>query len=591
MQKYYLLFVLLFCSLFCHANPPPADEVFQLSVKHTNPNTFVLTWDIKKGFFLYQKSLRINKTRHSNVMLAPILFPLAIEKTNARGIKYTVYQQQLVLPVALSGKTPGESLLTVHYQGCSENGFCYPPQKINVKVSIDKHLNLSNATLENTYAASANSIQPASVKQDTFEQLFATHNYILIILGFFSAGLLLAFTPCLLPMIPVLSGIIVGHGQNISTRKAFLLSLCYVLSMAITYSVIGALIAFMGSNLQVMMQSAWAIGLLSVLFVLLALSMFGMYELRLPQSLQNRLANVTRHSAKGQYIGASIMGCLSILVLSPCVTAPLIGALTYIAHEGNVILGMLALFFLSLGMGTPLLLIGTSAGALLPKAGSWMNEVKAFFGVLLLSVAIALASRLLPSVWTMLLWGSLLIVVSLYLNPFRVSTLTLIATLRQGTGLILLCYGFLMLIGASLGHDNPLQPLVGTPTIITQTSKQIATTKHELQPLLAQAKAENKPVMLDFYADWCESCKILNKTTLKDTQVQTALRDFRVITVDLSANNDASNALLRDYHVVAPPTFIFINAQGHVLKSLQLVGDISIDSLVDSAHQTELSPD
>lgn len=588
MRNYCLLFILLFYPLFCQAVPPPADEVFQLSVKQTNPETLLLCWQIKKGFFLYKKSIRVNKIRHSNVVFAPILFPQALIKTNTKGMNYAVYKQQLILPLAVLGKTPGESLLTVHYQGCSEDGFCYPPQQNKIKLTIDKQLNLSNATIENTQPTSTHVVQPSALSQDKFEQLFATHNVILVILGFFGAGLLLAFTPCLLPMVPVLSGIIVGHANQLSTRKAFLLSLCYVLSMAVTYSIIGALIALMGSNLQVVMQSAWVIGLFSLLFVLLALSMFGVYELRLPQSFQNRLGKLTRNSTGGHYISASIMGCLSILILSPCVTAPLIGALTYIAHEGNVIFGMLALFFLSLGMGTPLLLIGTSAGKLVPKAGSWMNTVKAFFGVLLLAVAIMLLSRLLASVFIMMLWSSLLIFVGLYLYPYSLSIQTHAGKLRQGTGLILLFYGFLILVGASLGYDNPLQPLRGTKTIVQASTKQTATSLPELQTMLAQAKADHKPVMLDFYADWCESCKVLNKTTLQDARVKTALRDFRVIIVDLSANNQDTNKLLHEFQVVAPPTFIFITAQGQVLESLRLVGDVSVNALIRSAHQASL---
>ena len=584
MQKYCLFLVLAFFSLLCHAAPPPADAVFQLSAKQADPNAFLLTWQIKEGFFLYKKSIRLDKAPHTNVTLGPISFPLALEKTNAQGLKYEIYHKQLILPISISGRTAGETLLSVHFQGCSEDGFCYPPQRTEIKLTIDKELNLTNASIEQSEQALKTPKITETIKGDAFDQLFATHNWILIILGFFSAGLLLAFTPCLLPMIPVLSGIIVGHSKPLSTRKAFLLSLCYVLSMAITYSMIGALIAFMGSNLQLVMQSAWAIGLFSFLFVLLALSMFGVYELRLPLTWQNRLARLTRNSSGGHYLSAGLMGSLSILILSPCVTAPLIGALTYIAHEGNITLGMLALFFLSLGMGTPLLLIGTSAGKLLPKAGAWMNTVKAFFGVLLLAVAIFLLSRLLPSVLTMGLWGSLLIFSSLYLDVLSFNTQSHQEKFRQGTGLILLFYGFLILIGASLGHHDPLQPLVGTKTILKLPAKHTAKTLAELDVMLIQAKLDNKPVMLDFYADWCASCKTLMKTTLRDAGVKTALHDFRVIIVDLSANNADTNALLHKFNVVAPPTFLFIDAQGEMLEKLRLVGEVSTTELINNAH-------
>jgi thioredoxin:protein disulfide reductase len=591
MKKYCLFLMLTFYSLLCCGAPPPADAVFQLSAKQTDPNAFLLTWHIKEGFFLYKKSIHLDKATHTNITLGPISFPAALKKTNAQGLQYAVYHKQLVLPISISGRTAGETLLNVHFQGCSEDGFCYPPQRIEIKLTIDKELNLTDASIEQSEQALNTVEMTETIKGDAFDQLFATHNWILIILGFFSAGLLLAFTPCLLPMIPVLSGIIVGHSKPLSTRKAFSLSLCYVLSMAVTYSMVGALIAFMGSNLQLVMQSAWAIGLFSLLFVLLALSMFGVYELRLPLTWQNQLARLTRNSSGGHYLSAGLIGALSILILSPCVTAPLIGALTYIAHEGNITLGMLALFFLSLGMGTPLLLIGTSAGKLLPKAGAWMNTVKAFFGVLLLAVAIFLLSRLLPSVLTMGLWGSLLIFSSLYLDVLSFNTQSHQEKFRQGTGLILLFYGFLILIGASLGHQDPLQPLMGTKTILKSPAKHTAITLAELDVMLMQAKSDKKPVMLDFYADWCASCKTMMKTTLRDAGVKTALHDFRVIIVDLSANNADTNALLHKFNVVAPPTFLFIDAQGQMLEKLRLVGEVSATTLINSAYRTIPSRD
>ena len=469
MKKYCLFLILTFYSSLCCAAPPPADAVFQLSAKQTDPNAFLLTWHIKEGFFLYKKSIRLDKATHTNITLGPISFPPAFKKTNAQGLKYAVYHQQLVLPIAILGRTAGETLLNVHFQGCSEDGFCYPPQRIEIKLTIDKELNLTDASIEQSERALNTPEITETIKGDAFDQLFATHNWILIVLGFFSAGL---------------------------------------------------------------------------------------------------------------------MGSLSILILSPCVTAPLIGALTYIAHEGNITLGMLALFFLSLGMGTPLLLIGTSAGKLLPKAGAWMNTVKAFFGVLLLAVAIFLLSRLLPSVLTMGLWGSLLIFSSLYLDVLSFKTQSHQEKFRQGTGLILLFYGFLILIGASLGHHDPLQPLIGTKTILKSPTKHTAKTLAELDVMLMQAKSDKKPVMLDFYADWCASCKTLMKTTLRDAGVKTALHNFRVIIVDLSANNADTNALLHKFNVVAPPTFLFIDAQGQMLEKLRLVGEVSTTTLIDNAYQT-----
>jgi thioredoxin:protein disulfide reductase len=456
MRKIGLFSMLLLATALSFANPPPAEAVFQLSAKPLDFNTATLIWTIKPGYFLYQDRIFIEPKENSITRLGEFVLPKATQKTDARGKTYAIYRKQLTFALPILGLEPGESLVSVHYQGCSDAGFCYPPQEVSVKIAINKQLHVDNVTIENLEPIAE---PPQKPQPPTVEALFSSNNWVMIILGFFGFGLLLSFTPCVLPMIPVLSGIIVGHGHNLSTRKAFFLSLSYVLSMSLTYSVIGALIAFVGHDLQLTMQSPWAIGLFSAIFILLALSMFDVYQLRLPVSFQAKLANITRHQARGHYLNAAIMGSLSILILSPCVTAPLIGALGYIANKGSVTLGILSLFFLSLGMGTPLLLIGTSAGKLLPKAGQWMNTVKAFFGVMLLAVAIYLLERLLPSVIIMGLWACLLIYSGIYLGAISIAK-NKHEKFSQGTGIILLVYGCLILIGASLGHVNPLQPMM-----------------------------------------------------------------------------------------------------------------------------------
>lgn len=573
MNKYFLLILLLF-PLLSFASPPPAKDVFQLTTKQIDPNTFSLDWTIKKGFFLYKNRIKLTETPDSNFHLGLIHFPTALKHTDARGKTYIIYRDKLTLPVAILGEKPGEALLSIHYQGCSDDGFCYPPQTEQVKLTIDNQLALTNSTLENTAdaAPSQDSPEPSS-ESDKLEKLFSANNWGIIILSFFGFGLLLAFTPCVLPMVPVLSGIIVGHGKDLSTRKAFLLSLSYVLSMSFTYAVVGAIVAMMGSNLQIAMQSPWIISLFSLIFVLLALSMFNFYELRFPVSWQAKLASVTRSHSGGHYAGTAIMGCLSTLILSPCVTAPLIGALGYIAQTGNVTLGSIALFFLSLGMGTPLLLIGTSAGKLLPKAGLWMNAVKSFFGIMLIAVAIYLMERILPGPFTMFLWGSLVVFCGIYMGALTRAESNK-GKFSQGLGIILLIYGLLILIGASQGKSNPLQPLANITTMEThKESMVVVKTLAELQQALMNAVGT--PVMLDFYADWCASCKVMAQTTLQDTKVQTALKNFVVLKVDVTANNAASKALLNHFDVVAPPTFLFFNAEGEELNNLRLVGEIS----------------
>jgi len=583
MKRYILLCLLCFSPFFAFSEPLPAEAVFQVHAKSQDPNTFILNWTIKKGYFLYKKRIQLIKHDDSNFNLGTIQLPKALKKIDSQGRTELVYRKMLNIPVTILGTNPGEALLTVHYQGCSDEGFCYPPETKDIKLTIDTHLYLTDASIE-VPATPKNDIKPRLINEDLkLRSLFANNSTWFIMLSFFGFGLLLAFTPCILPMIPVLSGIIIGHSHQLSTRKAFLLSFSYVLSMSITYSLIGAAIAFMGHNLQIIMQSTWVIALFGMLFIILALSMFNMFELRLPQALQNKIANMTRSRSGGHYVNAAIMGSLSILILSPCVTAPLIGALTYIANQGNVAIGMLALFFLSLGMGTPLLLIGTSAGKLLPKAGEWMNEVKAFFGVLLLAVAIYLLGRILPVMVTMGLWASLLIFSGMYLGALNRAN-TRLEHFNQGTGLILLIYGILILIGASQGHSDPLQPLKSTAhqsTVSTSVSStKTVTTLDDAMAALIHAAHQGKPVMVDFYADWCASCKIMARTTLREPEIINALHNIDVLTIDLTANNRDSQTLLDHFNIIAPPTFLFFDAKGQELDDLRLVGEVSAQALL-----------
>ena len=575
MKKYCLFLTLLFTSLIGFTTPPPANAVFQLTAQASDTNSLVLKWSIQNGFFLYQKAFKVTSLSTQELNVGTIVFPKALQKTDTKGHLYSVYRNPFALPVPVLGKLPGEYFIKVNFQGCSDDGFCYPPQEKTIKLIIDKTLALNQVIIESPTTPAVSSLKTTRV-----EQLFATNNWVIIILSFFGFGLLLSFTPCVLPMIPVLSGIIVGHGHDLSTRKAFFLSLSYVLSMSLTYSLIGAVIALMGSNLQVAMQSPWAIGVFSLMFVLLALSMFNVYELRLPLALQSKMANITRSQHGGHYLSAALMGCLSILILSPCVTAPLIGVLGYIAHEGNVGLGILSLFFLGLGMGAPLLLIGTSAGKFLPRAGQWMNEVKSFFGVMLLAVAIYLSARLLPTIVTMGLWACLLIFSGLYLGALSRAQSRL-ERFNQGTGLILLCYGFLILIGASQGHNNPLLPLKQVHHNVQSLDKTTVNTLADAQAALIQAQKASKPVLIDFYADWCVSCKVISSTTMRDSQVKIALEEYTTVIVDLSKNNVESQQLLNYFHVIAPPTFLFFDADGRELDTLRLTGEISASALLE----------
>ena len=553
-----LLISMLFFSVSfsTHATPPPPEHaVFKLTVQEHDPNTFLLEWDIKPGYFLYHDRINLTKSTDDLVDLARFNLPEAKTKIDGLGHTILVYRNHLHIPVGVIGLQPGEALLNLHYQGCADDGFCYPPESRTIKLTINTSLSLTNASLITPAKLKTKTKKQATKEQplSLFNTHFTDHHWLTTLLIFLGLGILLSLTPCVLPMIPVLSGILVGHGKNLSTKKAFFLSLSYVLSMALTYALIGAVVASMGQNLQLLLQSPWSITLFSILFVILALAMFDAYELRLPTSWQAKLANVSYQNATGHYLGAALMGCLSTLILSPCVTAPLIGALAYIAQTGNILLGTAALFFLGLGMGLPLLLIGASLGRWLPHAGNWMNTVKILFGLMLLAVAIYLISRLISPFITMLLWAGLLIFSGLTLGAFR-SAASSLNRLIRGLGIGLLVYGILILIGTSLGNINPFKPLASLTLPHTPTHHQapkVITTLDELEQTLTQAAKKHQPVMLDFYADWCTACKVLESTTLRDPKLHAAFDNILLIKVDLTANNPESRALLHEFNIVA----------------------------------------
>jgi thiol:disulfide interchange protein DsbD len=414
---------------------------------------------------------------------------------------------------------------------------------------------------------------------------------------FFGLGLLLAFTPCVFPMIPILSGIIAGQGKDITTRQAFMLSLAYVLAMALTYAIVGVIAGLFGANLQAAFQTPWVLTLFAGIFVALALSMFGFYELQLPSALQTRLTELSNQQQGGTLIGAAIMGLLSALIVGPCVAPPLMGALIFIGKTGDAILGFFALLGLGLGMGAPLLLIGTSAGKLLPRAGAWMDAIKAVFGVLLLAVAVLLLERILPTAIALLLWGLLLIGSAVYLGalePLPTPTNGW-RKLWKGLGVALLIYGALMLAGAAAGGRDTLQPLRGLVTgrvgagspahLEFKRIKSVA----DLERELAAAKAQGKPVMLDFYADWCVSCKEMERDTFLAPEVQAAMGRFVLLQADVTANDAEDKALMQErFGLHGPPAMLFFDATGTERRGYRLVGFVPADEF--SAHLRQIAP-
>jgi thiol:disulfide interchange protein DsbD len=584
MKKCVLLLVLSLCSIWGYAQEPlPGNQVFSVESKVIDPNNVGLEFRVKPGYFLYKNRIKLANQNQEIMHLGDIRWPTPDYKQDPTNGNYPIYRQTLTLAVPILGEKQGQAKLRIHFQGCADSGFCYPPMEKTLAITIDNELGVSQVKFITSPTIEA-------AESDEISSLISHKSFVLVLLSFFGFGLLLAFTPCVLPMVPVLSGIIIGHGDKITTRKAFFLSLSYVLAMSVTYAIAGIIVAALGSNLQAAFQAPWIITLFSLLFVLLALSMFGFYELKLPLSWQARLSNISQNQAHGHYMGAAIMGFLSTLILSPCVTAPLIGVLGYIANTGDMALGGMALFFLGLGMGTPLLLIGTSAGKLIPQTGQWMNAVKAFFGVLLLAVAIYLISRVIPENITMLLWASLLIISSIYLGALHSPTQTNAQKFWKGSGLITLLYGGLLIVGASMGNTDPLQPLAGLNRVgiqETHTHDKIrVTTVKDVEQALENS--HGKIVMLDFYADWCTACKIMEKTTFQDSRVIQKLANIVILKADVTANDTQNKALQSYFNVVAPPTFIFFDKNGNEIKSARIVGEKNAEQFLKVLDKVEM---
>ncbi len=592
----------------------PAEEAFLFSAQVAGPDQIQLTWDIAEGTYLYSHMLELAIEETGDVAIASFERPAGDIKKDSilpdgsvGDVEVYHDRVDLTLPLLRGSSEPTEVTLIAKYQGCAEIGICYPPQTQKVTLSLPEAL--ATAVMPTAAAAPPAATQSsASVgapppggdepvsEQDRIASVLANSGIWVIVAAFFGFGLLLAFTPCVFPMIPILSGIIAGQGPNITTRKAFVLSLVYVLAMALTYTVVGVLAGLFGANLQAAFQNPWVLTSFALIFVLLALSMFGFYELQLPSSLQSKLAEISNKQEGGTLIGVAIMGLLSALIVGPCVAPPLFGALIYISQTGDAVLGGVALFALSMGMGAPLIAIGTSAGKLLPRAGAWMDAVKAVFGVTLLGVAIFMLERILPPAVAMLLWGLLLICSAVYMGAL--SQLPQGASgwskLWKGIGVFLLIYGALMLLGAAAGGKDTVQPLRGLAVGgaeggVAEASFTRVKTVEDLDREVAKAGVLGKPVMLDFYADWCVTCKELERYTFSDPTVIAEMSRFVLLKADVTANDAEDQALMQGrFGIPGPPAILFFDTTGNELKGYRLVGFKSADAFVE--HLRRVAP-
>jgi thiol:disulfide interchange protein DsbD len=553
-----------------HEEPLPVDLAFQPSVTVLDPFNIEIRWFIEAGYYLYRDSLVVSATG-TLAQIGPANIPQGTPHFDEHFGDTEVFFDNAVIRIPLARATPAGGVfpLSVDFQGCKADSICYPPQT----VSLDVELPVATA---DDLSRQGQPGEEIISEQDRLSGLIMNGNLIMIMLTFTGLGLLLAFTPCVLPMVPILSGIIAGQGKDVTTSKAFALSLTYVLGMAFTYTLAGAAFGAMGGQIQAALQKPWIIIGVAMLFVALALSMFGLYELQMPAAVQTRLSALSNRQRTGSFVGTAMMGALSALVVTTCVAPPLVASMTVIAQLGDVVRGALALFAMSIGMGIPLLIIGTSAGRWLPKAGAWMDSIKQAFGFMMLALAIWMLERILPGAVTMVLWAILVFMAGVFLGAFQKLDTAAAAPrmIAKGAGVLATLYGAALLLGALNGAENPLQPMrfIDGDRSSTGIEFKRIKTVNDLDLELAEAVDRGRPIMLDFYADWCVSCKEMEHYTFTDETVTSSLADVLLIQADVTANDDADKALLQRFGIFGPPTIIFFDLNGQERRNFRVVG-------------------
>ena len=558
------------------------DVAFVLTGDAVSTNNIQLNWRIHDGYYLYKQRIKLEPANAAQPVGAIVL-----PKGEAHHDDYfgdqEVYRQSLDASFSVPPSDAKTVDVNVTYQGCADAGLCYPP--------ITKTLSISLEGAPTTSAAATPGGGYVS-EQDSYAAKIKNGNIFLVLATFFGAGLLLAFTPCVLPMVPILSGIIAGSGENVTTRRSFMLSLAYVLGMAFTYTAAGIAAGAIGQgfNLQATFNQPWIITVFSLLFVVLAVSMLGFFTIEMPGFIQTRLSSKSNEQQAGTYLGVGVMGALSALIVSACVAPPLIAALTVISQTGDVVRGGAALFVMSIGMGTPLLLVGASAGKLLPRAGAWMDTIKNLFAVLFLAVAAWMASRIVPAWAGVLLWTVPAFVLCWVLIKARVKSAPgriLMRTVGAAAGV----YGLLLLFGATILHaTNPLSPIPQLSGVQKQLEFKRIKTLADLEREVAAAKAAGKSVMLDFYADWCVSCKEMEHNTFTEADVQNALGNTVLLQADVTVNDDQDKELLKHFGIFGPPTIAFYGADGEERRNFRVVGFMKAAEFAAVVRQAVAQP-
>jgi thiol:disulfide interchange protein DsbD len=589
------------------ALPLPPEQAFVTEAIAADGDTLLLRFTPAPGYYLYRDKTSL-KLDVAGIALAAPRWPQGTPHRDEHFGDVIVYFDQVEVPVPLRRQRTDafKGTLTIGFQGCQTGGICYPPMTRTLAVdvpagSIGREAaagapatpGASPGTRPGATAASPSNdanapgstadAQPAQAEDTRIASALSGRHWLWTLLGFFGAGLLLAFTPCVLPMIPILSGLIAGRGERIGARRAFSLSFIYVLANALVFTVAGVVAGLLGANLQVAFQTPWVIVAFAALFVVLALSMFGLYELQLPAGLRARLGEMSDRQRGGSWVGVAAMGALSALIVGPCVAPPLAAAVLYIGQSRDPVLGGAALFLLAMGMGAPLLAFGVAAGRGLPTSGPWMVAVQRVFGFVFVGLAIWMLSRLLPAPAVLALWGLLALAAATW--AFTVAHTPRARMLARFAAVVLGVVGIAQLVGALAGSRDPLQPLAGlTGKAVHELQFRRIKSVADLDREVAAARAAGKPLLFDFYADWCVSCKEMDKYTFTDPAVQAALADFVLLKADVTANDEVDQALMQRFGIIGPPGTLFF-VDGREVRGLRLIGFEPAGKFVERVRQ------
>ena len=559
------------------------EVAFQFFPQAYTDGKLVINWEIEPGYYLYKDKLSFSSTSPGIELDAAVL-PAGKSKDDPVFGVVEVYYSGNGISVTMHNTTGWPDMLDVviSFQGCKEDSVCYPPTEKKYSIPVQ------------TVAATEIKSTPVNrvSEQDAITLALKDKGLLLNLISFFGFGFLLALTPCVFPMIPILSGIIVGQGEKITRRRAFMLSLAYVLAMAITYALLGVIAGLFSINLQVASQNPWVLGGFSLVFVALALSMFDFYQLQLPASWQTRLM-AGNSDNQGTLQGAMLMGVLSAVIVGPCVAPPLAGALLYISHTSDALLGGMALFAMGLGFGVPLLVVGATSGELLPRAGAWMETIKRAFGVVMLGVAVWFLERILPASAALFLWALLFTGTAIFigaLDPMQPEVKAW-ARLRKAVGLVLLVYGLLLVVAAANGNGTVLKPFKTLPFSGSSVEQKLPFERisgiEGLDNALQASTANNKIAMLDFYADWCIACIELEEYTFSEPSVQSALASVKLLQTDVTANSDIDKALLDNFELFGPPAILFFDEDGNEIRSHRLIGFIEANDFIAHIEQVK----